>query len=268
MGGRGSSSGLTATAAPTQPTPGPKLKIPVPAPDPIADQVPDDNNTPVAPNAIDSLTNMTDDQLAQLYASSQAAGLPNHLGDADDKTQRFVFQIGLNDKPMVLDTAAFTQFLSDNNISRSQILSRSVNGGTLKTSSGGTRSLSAQDVVDMMTQSRLNYIGGKHGGQRFGAGTYFDQNGGGNTGYGNGKTVTAVLNPKTARIISSSDLAKKAAAFDKSHPKFAKATGGYSTSFYNNNMSIYALVLGYNVIKESYGSYHNVIDRKALVYSK
>ena len=55
MGGRGSSSGLTATAAPTQPTPGPKLKIPVPAPNPIADQAPDDNNTPVTPNAIDSL---------------------------------------------------------------------------------------------------------------------------------------------------------------------------------------------------------------------
>ena len=267
MGGRGSSSGLTATAAPTQPTPGPKLKIPVPAPNPIADQVPDDNNTPVAPNAIDSLTNMTDDQLAQLYASSQAAGLPNHLGDADDKTQRFVFQIGLNDKPMVLDTAAFNQFLSDNNISQGQILSRSVNGGTLKTSSGSLRNLSAKDVVDMMTQSRLNYIGGKHGGQAYGAGTYFDQTGGRNTGYGQ-TTVTAVLNPKTARIVSSSDLAKKAAAFDRSHPKFAKATGGYSAAFYNNNMSIYALVLGYNVIRSSHNNYHNVIDRKALVYRK
>ena len=267
MGGRGSSSSLTATAAPTQPTPGPKLKIPVPAPNPIADQVPDDNNTPVTPNAIDSLTNMTDDQLAQLYANSQAAGLPNHLGDADDKTQRFVFQIGLNDKPMVLDTAAFNQFMSDNNISQSQILSRSVNGGTLKTSSGSLRNLSAKDVVDMMTQSRLNYIGGKHGGQAYGAGTYFDQTGGRNTGYGQ-TTVTAVLNPKTARIVSSSDLAKKAAAFDRSHPKFAKATGGYSTAFYNNNMSIYALAMGYNVIKDATGSYHNVIDRKALVYRK
>ena len=119
----------------------------------------------------------------------------------------------------------------------------------------------------MMTQSRLNYIGGKHGGQAYGAGTYFDQTGGRNTGYGQ-TTVTAVLNPKTARIVSSSDLAKKAAAFDRSHPKFAKATGGYSTAFYNNNMSIYALAMGYNVIKDATGSYHNVIDRKALVYRK
>lgn len=267
MGGRGSSSGLTATAAPTQPTPGPKLKIPVPAPNPIADQVPDDNNTPVTPNALDSLVGMTDDQLTQVYLDSQKVGLPNHLGDADDKTQRFVFQIGLNDKPMVLDSAAFNQFMSDNNISQSQILSRSVNGGTLKTSSGSLRNLSAKDVVDMMTQSRLNYIGGKHGGQAYGAGTYFDQTGGRNTGYGQ-TTVTAVLNPKTARIVSSSDLAKKAAAFDRSHPKFAKATGGYSTAFYNNNMSIYALVLGYNVIRSSHNNYHNVIDRKALVYRK
>lgn len=268
MGGRGSSSGLTATAAPTQPTPGPKLKIPVPAPDPIADQVPDDNNTPIAPNALDSLVGMTDDQLTQVYLDSQKVGLPNHLGDVDDKTQRFVFQIGLNDKPMVLDTAAFNQFMSDNNISQAQILSRSVNGGTLRTSSGSTRNLSAQDVVDMMTQSRLNYIGGKHGGQAYGAGTYFDQNGGGNTGYGSGRTVNAVLNPKTARVVTDSNLRKLAVAFDRSHPKFAKATGGYSTSFRNNNMSIYALAMGYNVIKDDTGSYHNVIDRKALVYRK
>lgn len=268
MGGRGSSSGLAAMVAPTQPIPGPKLKIPVPDPNPIADQVPDDNNTPVAPNALDSLVGMTDDQLAQVYLDSQKAGLPNHLGDVDDKTQRFVFQIGLNDKPMVLDAAAFNQFLSDNNIPRGQILSRSVDGGKLRTSSGNVRTLSAQDVVDMMTQSRLNYIGGKVGGQAYGAGTYFDQNGGGATGYGNGKTVNAVLNPKTARVVTDSKLRTLAAAFDRSHPKFARATGGYSTSFRNNNMSIYALAMGYNVIKDATGSYHNVIDRKALVYKK
>ena len=65
-----------------------------------------------------------------------------------------------------------------------------------------------------------------------------------------------------------SKLRTLAAAFDRSHPKFARATGGYSTCFRNNNMSIYALAMGYNVIKDATGSYHNVIDRKALVYKK
>ena len=39
-------------------------------------------------------------------------------------------------------------------------------------------------------------------------------------------------------------------------------------SFFNNNMSVYALAMGYNVIKDSSSGYHNVIDRKALVYKK
>lgn len=268
MGGRGSSSGLAAKVA-TPFTPTPQMVPPQPpTPNPIVNQVPNDTNTPVTPNAIDSLTSMTDAQLAQLFTDSQNAALPNHLGDKNDQTQRFVFQIGLNDKPMVLDSAAFAKFMSDNGISQSQILARSVNGGTLTTSAGQTRNLTPQDVVDMMMSSRLNYIGGKHGGQAYGAGTYFDMNGGGNTGYANGKTVNAVLNPKTAKIITSTQLGRMARQFDATHPQFAKATGGYSTSFSNNNMSIYALALGYNVIKSSSSGYHNVIDRKALVYKK
>ena len=274
MGGRGSSSGMTPqTATPFMRAPkmappqSPQQQQP-PAPDPIVNQVPDNTNTPITPNALDNLVNMSDAQLAQLFNASQNTALPNHLGDANDQTQRFVFQIGLNDKPMVLDAAAFAKYMSDNGISQSQILARSVNGGVLKTSSGGSRNLSPKDIVEMMTSSRLNYIGGKHGGQAYGAGTYFDMNGGGSTGYGSGMTVHAVLNPKTAKVITSSQLRVKAQQFDQSHPQFAKATGGYSTSFNNNNMSIYALAMGYNVIKSSHSGYHNIIDRKALVYKK
>jgi hypothetical protein len=210
---------------------------------------------------------MSDAQLAQVFSASQSASLPNHLDDAADITQRFVFQIGLNEKPEVLDSAAFNQYLADNNISPSQIMARSSNGGTLKTTaSGASRTLTPNDVADMLKYSRLNYVGGKHGGQAYGAGTYFDMNGGQNTGYGSGVTIRAVLNPKTARVITSSQLQIKAVAFDKSHPQFAKATGGFRSSFYNNNMSVYALAMGYNVIQ--HGSYHNIIDRKALVILK
>ena len=271
MGGRGSTSNLT-RARKVIPTPQlqPQQNQPTqPQPNPIAQQVPDDTNTPVAPDALTSFTQMSDAQLAQVFLDSQKSGLPNHLDDAADVTQRFVFYNGLNDKPEVLDAAAFSKFMADNNISQSQVLARSINGGTLKTSSGGSRKLTPNDVADMMMYSRLNYVGGKHGGQAYGAGTYFDMNGGGNTGYAGGKTVNAVLNPKTAKIITKSALAKAAAAFDKSHPQFAKATGGYNSNFYNNNMSVYALAMGYNVIKEDgRGGYHNIIDRKALVYRK
>lgn len=234
----------------------------------VVQQVPDDTNTPVTPNALTALSQMDDAQLAQVFLASQQAALPNHLDDASDITQKFVFHNGLNDKPMVLDAASFKQFMADNNIQQSEVLSRSINGGVLKTSAGGKRNLTAKDVADMMMYSRLNYIGGKHGGQAHGAGTYFDMNGGGNTGYGHGLTVNAVLNPATAKVITSSALHAKAAAFDQAHPQFAKATGGYNRSFRNNNMSVYALAMGYNVIKDSNSGYHNIIDRKALVYKQ
>lgn len=78
----------------------------------------------------------------------------------------------------------------------------------------------------------------------------------------------AVLNPSTAKVITDTQLRQRAAAFSQSHPQFTRAVGPYSTSFHNNNMSIYALAMGYNVIKDSGSGYHNVIDRSALVYRK
>lgn len=269
MGGRGSKSGLISPRKmPQQP---PLMKAPTPQLNkaPLADQTPDDNNTPVQPDPLSSFTNMNDNQLAQFYRNAQHAQLPNHLDDAPDVTQRFVFAAGLNAKPMVLDSQQFDQFMQQNNIGRSQILSRSVRGGTLKTSAGGTRQLSEQDIIDMTLYSRLNYIGGKHGGQLYGAGTYFDMNGGRSTGYGN-STINAVLNPKTAKVITDNQLRTKARAFDRAHPQFARATGGFNDDYNNgkNNMSVYALVMGYNVIQEAGGSYHNIIDRSALVCRK
>ncbi len=237
-----------------------------------ANQTPNDQNTPVQPGALTNLSQMTDDELAQLVRDSQYVIMPNHLADADDPTQKFVYQAGLNALPQVLDAAAFQQFMQDNGISQSQIIARSVNPIQFN-AMGVNFSYTAQNVADMMMYSRFNYIGGKHGGQAYGAGTYFAQTGGANTGYG-GLTVNAVLNPATARIISSTQLASKAASFAQSHPKFAQAVGGYvggNTKFRGNNMSIWALAMGYNVISDgssSYGAYYNVIDRSALVYRK
>ncbi len=237
-----------------------------------ANQTPNDQNTPVQPGAMTNLSQMTDDELAQLVRDSQHAIMPNHLADADDPTQKFVYQAGLNALPQVMDNAAFQQFMQDNGISQSQIIARSVDPIQFN-AMGVNFSYTAQNVADMMMYSKFNYIGGKHGGQAYGAGTYFAQTGGASTGYG-GLTVNAVLNPSTARIISSGQLARKAAAFAQSHPKFAKAVGGYvgsSAKFRGNNMSIWALAMGYNVISDGssgYGTYYNVIDRSALVYRK
>ena len=242
----------------------PQVQAQLPPQQQVQNQVPTQNNTPVQPGALTALTQMSDDQLAQLVQLARSTQLPNHLNDVDDLTQKFVYTAGLNARPTVMDQAAFNQFLSDNNIPRSQIISRSV--GPASYTVGNTRyNLSAQQVVQMFTQSRLTYSGGKVGGQALGGGTYFDMNGGRNTGYG-GTTMTGVLNPATAKVITTSQLAAKARAFAASHPKFARAVGAYtggSFGSHTDNTSIYALAMGYNVIQR--GSYHNIIDRSAVV---
>lgn len=243
----------------------------------IPNQVPTQQNTPVQPQAVITLQAMDDDALAQLAKISKTVSMPNFLADADDPTQKFVFAAGLNEKPMVLDDNAFYQYMKDNNISNNQILARNVTGFTYTNQGNNDVTLTADQITDMMKYSRLNYIGGKHGGQAYGAGAYFDMNGGKSTGYAGasggklGKATTiAVLNPKTTRAIDLNNLEIKARTFAANHPKFAAQVGQPTSYGRGNNISIYALAMGYNVITDSanYPSYHNVIDRSALVYRK
>lgn len=267
MGGRGSSSSLRSGTATMGGAPNGPAPVFNPVQNSVTNQAPDASNTPVVPGAVTALTNMSDDQLAALYRASRSADMPNHLNDVADKTQRFVFQAGVNELPTVLDDAAFNQFMQDNNMTTRDILSRST-GGANYTVNGVTVRLTPQQVTDLMKTGIYNYVGGKHGGQLYGAGTYFAKTGGRPTGYGsNGATALAVLNPKTARAIDRSTLISKATTWARSHPKFAAAVGSPSD---RSNYSIYALAMGYNVITDHATSpdYHNVIDRSALVYRK
>lgn len=236
----------------------------------VQSQVPDDQNTPVTPSAVTALTQMSDDELAALLRASKSAQMPNYLADRDDTTQKFVFQAGVNEKPMVLDRKEFNQYLKDNNIPRDQIIARSVKPVSYNNQQGYRVSYSADQVQDMLKYSKLTYIGGKRGGQAYGAGAYFAMTGGSSTGYGS-NTAQAVLNPQTAKVIDYTTLRAQAASFDKTHPKFAKVTRGFD----QDNASVYALAMGYNVITDHTGGfrgrsgdYYNVIDRKALVYLK
>lgn len=233
-----------------------------------ANQAPNDQNTPVQPGGVTALTQMTDDQLAQLVNDSKRAIMPNFLSDVNDVTQNFVYQAGMNEKPTVLDAAQFIQFCQTNHIPASDVYARSVDD--IKYSAGGhTMSLTGQQQADMLMFSRFNYIGGKVGGQALGAGTYFARNGGRPTGYGN-FTMVATLNPALAKPISRSQLAIEARQFAQTHPKFNRAVGGYNTNFNNNNMSIWALAMGYNVITgDSRGDDRtNIIDRSVLVFRR
>ena len=201
-----------------------------------------------------TIMNMTDDQLAAAIKASKNVSMPNFLNDRPDVTQQFVYQVGLNGLPQVLDSTQFQQYMQANGIPRSQILSRSVR----PTTTNYGLPITVQQIFNTFKYSSLNYIGGKVGGMVYGAGTYFDMNGGGNTSYGTG-TMHAILNPATARVISDTALYNKYRSFAASHPKTVAALGPIT----NKNQSIYALAMGYNVI--SAGTYHNVIDRSAVI---
>jgi hypothetical protein len=207
------------------------------------------------------IMSLSDDQLAQAVKDSRNVDMPNFLNDKPDPTQKFVYQVGLNGAPTVMDQQQLDQFMKQNNIPKSQILSRSVNGNGPYT---------ADHIANIFKYSELNYIGGKYGGMRSGAGTYFDMNGGRATGYGTGAQLTAVLNPQTARVIDYYALQRKATAFAKAHPKFVQAVGGMPSNGQGGNMSVWALAMGYNVISGGpvSSTYHNVIDRGAVIVLK
>ena len=215
------------------------------------------------------LANMNDQQAEALLKAAYNIDMPNHLKDSPDGTQELVYALGLNAPPTILDSTQFSQFMKQNNIPRSQVMSRQVGSGTYNTTSGSQNRLSDSQIAQMWLSDPYNYIGGKHGGQALGAGAYFDMNGGGNTGYGSGSTslYTGVLDPNKARVISDSNLSRKAAQWAKTHPnankqlqKLANKHRGWG----NPEKSLYALMLGYNTIS-GLGSYYNVIDRSAMV---
>lgn len=254
-----------AAAVPVQPA------APTPVP-PAAPTAPATNTT-VTSDAVKRISSMSDSALANVVQSARGVSMPNQLADRPDVTQQFVYAAGVNEKPMVLNQSDFNKFLKDNHISNSEILARDVNPVSYKNASNTQVKLTAQDVADMMMYSRVNYIGGKVGGQAVGAGTYFARTGGRSSGYknSNGITVNAVLNPKTAKAIDLTTLNSKIPSWRRSHPKAAAEIDRLKRSVGNNAMfstdaatSIYALAMGYNVITR--GSYVNVIDRSALVY--
>ena len=213
--------------------------------------------------------NMTDSELANALKISQGkVDMPNHIGDISNATQNFTYANKLNAKPTVLSDSDFDNFLKQNGIPDSQILIREVNGATFN--SGSIRyNLTANDITDMFKTSDINYIGGKRGGQAYGAGTYFGMEGrNGSTGYASGATMMAVLNPKTAKVISYSDVNRKWNTFVQNKPNLSKQ----AVSLGSGNHSIKALMMGYNVItsdsngsSHARGEYYNIIDRSAVV---
>ena len=286
-GAGGGGMGFSMGGGGIQPTSGGTNPTPVNSNNPnVSTQTPNASNTPVISQAVQNLSQMDDASMAALINAAKRAQLPNYLGDvvttdrygrtqrvATPLTQRVVVQAGINEKPLVLDQNEYNQFLQDNNIPTFNQLARSVGGNSYTNADGTQVDLKANQITDIIKYSRMNYIGGRHGGNVLGDGTYFDQNGGHVSSYtqngGSGKysstsdTIIGALNPKTARVINNRSLRTQATSWANSHPQTARAIGSYNS----DTMSTYALCMGYNVISDGSG-YHNVLDRSALVLKK
>lgn len=274
------SSGATSVAPAGTVNPNVQAITPVNSNNPnVQNQTPNATNTPVAGgDVVAQLSQMTDAEMAALVRASKNAQLPNFLNDLQSETQNFVFQAGINAKPMVLDANEYNQFLKDNNINPSDQMVRSVAGVGYVNADGTQVNLRASEVNDLTKYSRANYIGGKRGGRAVGEGTYFEVTGGrvnsyGNSGtgrYGNTKdTMTAVLNPARARVIYENTLYQQVrGAWGQAHPQTVRALGGINSG----NQSIYATLMGYNVVSDTrsqgQGTYNVVIDRSAIVIRK
>ena len=201
----------------------------------------------------EQIKRMSDKDLALAVIESRKVVLPDCLNDVADVTQKFAYYIGLNSKPLVLDRKRFDEFMRDNNIPKNHIMSRVIRDDERHT---------AQEYVEMLKHSEYNYIGGKYYGKPYGAGTYFEMNGGGmpKTAPRNVRDmpetlISAVYNPATAKPIDIYTLGMIVGDMGRYRPEFVNAIGPANPSILGeeNNASIYALSLGANVITEYYG---------------
>ena len=163
----------------------------------------------------------------------------------NSRTQQLVYDLELNDKPIVMSNDTFEKYISDNNLSVDDVLTRSFDN--------------IEAMRDWISDDE-NYISGRFGGSMMGAGQYFAKKKGENTGYGK-HTVKAVFNPETVKSIGMSDLMQQWRSLSQEEQKPFLRKG---KKFLDGaDLSIYAISQGYNVIMQ--GKYVNVIDRSALI---
>ena len=233
MGGRGSSSGITAAPVPVMPQP----------------------TSPMG-KTLAEVQAMDDDQLHDFLIDVQKVDTPDFLNT--HHTQKMVYGLGLNDTPQVVPDAQLQTLIKQG----AKPIYRSVDGAI----TAGKVAFSGQDMLDQLRYGDLTYLGDG----RIGDGLYFSSSLSGSKLYGK-TTVQGVLSP-SAKVISRQQLNNEYNQFIKSHPRSRKALGFSSKhgSSWHNSLSQFALIRGYNVISEyQYGgeTYYNVIDRSALIVS-
>lgn len=207
------------------------------------------------PKTVAEIQSMTDTEFEKYANSIKGIDMPVHFDSAD--TQKFIYAMGLNGKPEVVDQTTFSKMSGTT-------MYRTVNEFYDKSTDVY---MSAPQIHNQLMKSAYNRIGAG----TYGDGFYFADNFRGSASYGNTKgnvQKTAIISMKlnkNAKVIDYSTLNRM---LSKESASVRNAIGGLKDMYDQRKggdgaISIYALRKGYNVIHNG-SSYYNVIDRSAM----
>lgn len=232
------------------------FNVPPPAPDiPVKA---DTTSTAQAMSAqYDAFMQMTDDQKADVIDSMISQGVPAHLADND--FQKMIYNIGLNDKPQLVDDATL-------NSMNGTELWRTVNNVYDRQND---ISYTADQIARQVQAGRVTRVS-DNGGSVYGRGIYFADDKSDSTLYGRTRgnvQKTAQIRCKlnsNAKIINHSKAVKGANSEITKGTKLGKVLRKCDR---DSQSSIYAMAKGYNVIISGHG-YYNILNRNAVTMSK
>ena len=259
---RGGQGAMKAQVQPTPPTPPTPPVQPAPAArQPVnAQQLWQDAKTKGSIDLTESgvtladVQQMNDKDLHDILLAITKQDLPDYL--MPNNQQRFVYALGINQKPIIEDDATFAK-----NAKGQQVIFNAQRSVTL-----GGYTLTGDEIQDFIKfgDDTLQQHGIHGNGINF-------TNQGASAGYGDRQSA-ARFNPATAKIISETQLKREYDSWVQTHPLSRKALGYMSrngNTYGNNTYSQFALLRGYNVISATqHGGMYVVLDRSALIFSK
>ena len=179
---------------------------------------------------------------------------------ADNDFQRLTFNLGLNDKPQLVDDSVLDTMTGTE-------LFRTVNS----VADGRTRiRYNADDIASQVQRGSVTRVS-DNGGSAYGRGIYFAHTYGSSAGYGNVSgniKQTAVMRAKlnsNAKIITDSEATVGVRTEISMGTKLGKVLSKCDSA---SRRSIYAMAKGYNVISDGYDDYYVILNRNAITMSK
>ena len=200
---------------------------------------------------------MNDDQKADAISNLASQDVPVFLADND--FQKFTYNLGLNDKPQLVDDSELDTMNGTELFRTVNSINDNVN--RIK--------YNADDIANQVQRGSVTRVS-DNGGSAYGRGIYFADDYTESSYYGNSRgniKKTAVVRAKlnsNAKVITYSKATSGLRAEISSGSKLGRALSKCDRA---SQVSIYAMAKGYNVIYNQ-NSYYNILSRNAVTMSK